>query len=420
LPALQAARGHFGEVAHGARGVTASKGATRSRSALVVFEVALSLVLLVSAALLIRSFSNLTRVDLGVRTDHVLTFMMTPTPKHLQDAEAAAAFYQRALERVAAQPGIEAAGGANSLPPTVLQRVTGFAIHDEPGTAIGDDRSAAFVGATPDYFRALGITVVRGRVFAATDRTGGPPVVILNRSLAQRLFPGGDAVGQRIRLISPNQSPDARVIVGVVGDVKYQGLELRSPDTIYTPYAQTAFPWLYGVVRTRGEPLAMAGAVRRAIAELDGGQPVMQLRSMDQLVWESVAQPRFEVTLVGLFAGLALLLAVVGLYGVIAYLVAQRTQEIGIRIALGAQRRDVLQLVVGHGLKLVAVGLVLGIAGALAVTRLLRDLLFEVSATDPLVFVIVPITFALVALVASWLPARRAASVDPMIALRDE
>ena len=219
---------------------------------------------------------------------------------------------------------------------------------------------------------------------------------------------------------SPSPPKPAAALASSLDDVKYQGLELRSPDTIYTPYAQTPFPWLYGVARSRGEPRAMAGAIKRAVAELDPAQAVLDARSMDQLVYDSVAQPRFQVTLVGLFAALALMLAVVGLYGVIAYLVAQRTQEIGIRIALGAQRRDVLRLIVGRGLGLVAAGLVLGVGAALACTHLLRDLLFGVSATDPLVFVSVPLLFAAVALVASWLPARRAASVDPMVALRSE
>jgi len=418
LPAWMASRGRFGEVVHGARGVTASRGSSRLHGALVVVEVALSLVLLIAASLCLRSFARLTSVPLGLEPEHVLTFMMSPTPARL-DAVRAATFYQEALDRVAAQPGVDAVGGANSQAPVTLQRATGFAVGNEPANG-GGDRMAAFIGCTPDYFRALGTTIVRGRAFTSDDRAASPLVAILNRSLANRLFPQGDAVGQKLRLVNPTQSPAPRTIVGVVDDVKYQGLDMDSPDTIYTPYAQTPFPWVYVAVRTHGDPIAWKSAVKRAVAEIDPAQPVLRIEPMSALVYESVAQPRFQLTLVGLFALLALVLALVGLYGVIAYLVAQRTQEIGIRIALGAQRRDVLRLVVGRGLALTVAGAAIGVGVAAATTHLLRAMLFRESPTDPLVFVGVPLAFAAVALVASWLPARRAASVDPMIALRDE
>jgi putative ABC transport system permease protein len=418
LPAWQASRGRFGEVVHGARGVTQSRGSSRLHGALVVVEVALSLVLLISASLCMRSFQRLTTVPLGLEPAHLLTFMLPPTPRHKAPADEAV-FFQQLLDRIAAQPGIAAAGGANAQAPVSLQRGTGFAIGDEAPTG-GGDRFAAFVGCTPDYFRALGTAVVRGRAFGSDDRADAPPVAILNRTLAQRLFPKGDAVGQRIRLVNPQAAATPREIVGIVDDVKYQGLDMDSPDTIYTPYAQTPFEWIYVDVRTQGEPLAMAGTIKRAIAELDPSQPVWRITPMSAVVYESVSQPRFELTLVALFAMLALVLALVGLYGVIAYLVAQRTQEIGIRIALGAQRGDVLRLVVGRGLALTVAGSLIGVVVAAATTRLLRAMLFHVSPTDPLVFVAVPLVFAAVSLVASWLPARRAASVDPMIALRDE
>jgi predicted permease len=418
LPAWMASRGRFGEVVHGARGITASRGSSRLHGALVVVEVALSLVLLIAASLCLRSFTRLTSVPLGLEPEHILTFMMSPTPRHA-DAAAQAALYQQALDRVAAQPGVDAVGGANAQAPVSLQRGTGFAIGDEPANG-GGDRFAAFVGCTRDYFRALGTTVVRGRAFTVEDRAEAPLVAIVNRSFANRLYPHGDAVGQKLRLVNPTQAQTPRTIVGVVDDVKYQGLDMDSPDTIYTPYAQTPFPWIYVAVRTHGEPLALAGAVKRAVAELDPSQPVLRIEPMRALIHESVAQPRFQLTLVALFAVLALVLALVGLYGVIAYLVAQRTQEIGIRIALGAQRRDVLRLVVGRGLGLTVAGAAIGVGVALATTHLLRAMLFQESPTDPLVFVSVPLAFAAVSLFASWLPARRAASVDPMIALRDE
>ena len=275
LPAWMASRGRFGEVVHGARGVTASRGSSRLHGALVVVEVALSLVLLIAASLCLRSFARLTSVPLGLQPEHALTFMMSPTPRHTGPGTAAAAatFYQQALDRIAAQPGVDAVGGANAQPPSTLQRLTGFAIGDEPATG-GGDRNAAFIGSTPDYFRALGTTVVRGRAFTVDDRAAAPLVVILNRSLANRLYPHGDAVGQKLRLVSPTQPPAPRTIVGVVDDVKYQGLDMDSPDTIYTPYAQTPFPWIYAVARTRGDPLALASAVKRAVAELDPAQPV--------------------------------------------------------------------------------------------------------------------------------------------------
>ena len=419
LPAWQAARGRFGEVLHGARGVTGARGSSRLHAALVVVEVALSLVLLISASLCLRSFARLTSVPLGLEPTHALTLMLTANVEHIRDPATAAPAFERILDRLAAEPGIEAVGGANARAPVSLQRGTAFAIGDEPLVA-GEGRFAAFVACSPDYFRALGTAVVRGRVLARSDGAGAPLVAVVNRSLAARLWPGQDPIGRTLRLVNPQQSPAPRTIVGVVDDVKYQGLDADSPDTIYTPYAQTPFPWMYVVARTRAEPATLAAAVKRAVADVDPAQSVMQVRPMREVVAESLAQPRFQLGLVGLFAALAVILAFVGLYGVIAYLVAQRTQEIGIRVALGAQRGDVLRLVVGRGLVLTAIGVGVGLGAAAATTRLLRAMLFQISPTDPLVFIVVPIAFVAVALIASWLPARRAASVDPMIALRAE
>ena len=419
LPAWQAARGRFGEVMHGARGVIGSRGSSRWHGALVVIEVALSLVLLISASLCLRSFARLTSVPLGLEPTRALTLMLTAKLQHIEQPETAAPAFQRILDRLANEPGIEAVGGANARAPVSLQRGTAFAIGDEPLVG-GDGRFAAFVGCSPDYFRALGTTIVRGRVFSRDDGAGAPLVAVVNRSLAARLWPHQDPIGRTLRLVNPQEAPAPRRIVGVVDDVKYQGLDADSPDTIYTPYAQTPFPWMYVVARTRAEPAALANAVKRAVADVDPAQAVMQVRPMREVVSESLAQPRFELTLVGLFAALAMILALVGLYGVIAYLVAQRTQEIGVRVALGAQRGDVLRLVVGRGLVLTAIGVAVGLGAAAATTRLLRAMLFQISPTDPLVFIAVPLVFVAVALIASWLPARRAASVDPMIALRSE
>jgi putative ABC transport system permease protein len=281
-------------------------------------------------------------------------------------------------------------------------------------------RSAYFLAITPHYFRALGTPLIGGRSFNERDIETAPKVVIINRSLARRLFPTEDPVGRRIKLVNPDQQPDWRMIVGVVGDIKYAGLDDPGEAAIYTPFAQTPFYWTYVMVRTTSSPLSVSTAIQKAVSSVDQNLIAARIQPMEQLISASVAQPRFNALLLSIFAGLALVLAAVGIYGVVSYGVAERTREIGIRMALGAREADVLKLVVGQGVVLSIIGVSLGLIGAVAVTRVTTSLLYGVSATDPATFLMVSLLLIGVAALASFIPARRATKVDPMIALRYE
>ena len=277
---------------------------------------------------------------------------------------------------------------------------------------------AYFVAVTPDYFKALGTPMVEGRPFSDADAAGAPEVVILGRSLARRLFGSEPAVGRRIRLVNPDYGSGWRTVVGVVGDVLYAGLAEEAGNAIYTPFSQTPFLWVYGVIRTSGPPEALGRTVREEVASVDPSLEVAALRPMEQLLAESVAQPRWNVVLISAFAVLALALAAVGVYGVIAYSVSQRVREIGIRMALGASRGEVLRLVTGEGLRLAAVGIGVGLLGAAAATRVLDSLLFEVRPLDLPTFAGAAAFLGLVAVAASALPALRASRISPSSALR--
>jgi putative ABC transport system permease protein len=279
---------------------------------------------------------------------------------------------------------------------------------------------AYFIAITPNYFRALGNSLIEGRAFDERDNERAPKVVVINQVLARNLFPDDEAIGKHLKLLNPDQSDDWRTIVGVVGDVKYQGLDDPGEQTIYTPYPQTPFLWSYVMVRTSGDPSAAIAGVRSAVASVDSNISAVNIQTMKQLVSQSAATPRFNTVLLATFAALALVLAAVGLYGVTSYLVTQRTREIGIRMALGARPGDVFKNVIGNALMLALIGVALGMAGAFVVTRVMSSLLFGVSATDPVTFVAVSALLTGVAVAASFVPARRATKVDPMEALRYE
>jgi putative ABC transport system permease protein len=272
-----------------------------------------------------------------------------------------------------------------------------------------------------DYFHALGVPLLRGRAFTEADAAGALQVVIINQTMAATLFPGEDPIGRRMQLGDPNPNSPWITIVGVVGDVKYTGLERAPEPTMYTPYEQNLWwPTMYLVVRSSVDPAGLAPALRAQVAELDPLLPMARVFTMDELLKRSVAEPRFRTTLLGIFAVMALLLAVLGIYGVLSYTVGQRTQEIGIRMALGAQRRDVLALVLGQGMALAGLGVAIGLASATALCRVLAGLLFGVGPTDPVTFGAVSLVMAAAALLACWVPARRATRVDPIVALRAE
>jgi predicted permease len=393
---------------------------SRSRSVFVVLEVAVSLVLLVGAALLTRSFARMQRVDAGFRPSNVLTagLVMRRDPGRTL-AEQATGWRnvtEPFQERIRALPGVIEAGGVSSLPLTGAWESTTFNIDGRPAAAPDARPRADYAVALPGYFRALGIPVLRGRAFTEQDRADGPRVVLVSRVLAERYWKDEDPIGAQILVFDATPL----TVVGVVEDVRSHSLIDPPQPTLYFPYSQFAYPFMVLVVRTAGDPVALAPALRRELRAVDPTVALTEIRSMQEVFDASLAQRRFAMLIVGFFAGSALVLAAVGLYGVIAYAVSQRTREIGIRLALGARAADVRRMVLRDGLALTAIGLGIGLAGALAAARVLRGQLFEVSPVDPAVYALIVVVLVVTALVASWAPARRATRVDPVTALREE
>lgn len=417
-PAWQATRSNLNQsLKEGNRGGVGNPRGQRLRGALVVVEVALSLVVLIGAGLLIKSFTRLLQVETGFIAENLLTLHVGYV--HFKDPQQRANVAREVIERVEKIPGIQAVGGGTGLPPVNAQRMTRFAVQGLPNDD-ADERSAYFLAISPDYFRALGTPLDDGRLFNQGDQAQGPKVVIINRTLARRLFPTESAIGKRLQLVNPEQTSEWRDIVGVVGDVRYSGLDDPGEAAIYTPFAQTPFWWNYLMVRTNVTPESVIQQVRQAVIAVNPNLEPANSQTMQRLVSNAVAQPRFYAALLTGFALLALALATVGIYGVISYSVAQRTNEIGIRMALGGQPFDVVKLVVGQGMLLALMGLAIGLASAFALTRLMARLLFGVSSTDPVTFLVITALLAGAAFLASYIPARRAARVDPMVALRYE
>jgi putative ABC transport system permease protein len=416
-PAIQASRPNLNDtLKEGGRGTTG--GHHRVRSSLVITEVALALVLLISAGLLIRSFVFLQRVDPGFNPSNALAVNIGLPGRKYSNQELYKSFFTRLLEGLSTSAGVTAVGVTQSLP---IQGdfLLGFSIQGRPPDPPGQDKSTNYYAVSPGYFEAMGIPLLRGRAFTEQDNQTAPPVVLINETMAKQYFPDEDPIGQRINVT--NGPERFREIVGIVGDVKQYGLARPSPLQTYEPYLQNPFGGVTLVVRTVGDPTTLTSTVREQVHQLDRDQPLGTTRTLEQLVDGSVAQERFIMLLLGVFAAVALVLAAVGLYGVMSYSVTQRSHEIGIRIALGAARRDVLRLVVGHGMLLTIIGVAIGLGGALAVTTLLMSkLLFAVTAVDPLTFAAIPVVLAAVALGACFVPARRAVKVDPMVVLRYE
>lgn len=407
----------------GGRGAT--RGGGGLRKTLVVVEVALSVMLLVGAGLMLRSFSLLRNVNPGFRTDHALTLRVSlPVPQGQitpADEDRFVSFFDRALARLNELPGVTAAGATNMIPldgngTDRLIEIEGYEPRDESDMADAQNRQA-----TPGWFSAMGIPLMRGRLIERSDDEKAPRVLVVNEAFSQRFFPNGDAIGKRIRLGKLTADFPWGTIVGVVGDVRGFALEEPPLPTMYWPVAQVrATPSLAIVVRTENDPAMLASAVRTALAEIDKTQPIYEMQTLDQLVAKSLDQRRFTLTLMVLFGVIALVLSSIGIYGVMAFAVTQRTQEIGIRMALGASAIDVLKMVVGSGMFLALIGVVVGLIGAFALTRLMASLLFGVSPTDLVTFGLVTAVLLLVALLACYIPARRATKVDPLVALRYE
>jgi putative ABC transport system permease protein len=421
-PALQTSRADLGGVIR--EGTRGSKGrtGTRARGLLVVVEMALAVVLLAGAGLLIRSFAQLQNVDPGFKAEHVLTFKTAlPEGKYPDDARVRA-FTSALLERTAALPGVNAAGvTAYGLPLSGDEESFSFTVAGRPPAPPGKEDSIRTAVVTPGYFRLLGIRVARGREFLPRDRDGAQPVVVINEAAARRFFPGEEPLGRRIELGWRSHGlHHGGEIVGIVAGFKQDALQQEVEPQLFLPYDQGPVETLSVVLRSSGDPEALASAVRPVVRALDPDLPIYELQPLTGLVAASTSQPRFYMLLLGGFAAIALALAAVGIYGVIAYAVRQRTQEIGIRMALGASRDRVLGMVVGQGMLLALAGAAAGLLGASLTTRGLRGLLFEVSASDPATYAGVALVLMAVAAVAAYLPARRAARTEPGLALKGE
>jgi len=415
-PALQASSPNLNETLKEAgRGTTA--GRHRVRNSLVIVEVALALMLLICSGLMIRSFIRLQRVNPGFNPNNALVVNIALPGRKYPNSDHHLAFFSQLVERTSALPGVVAAGLTQSLP-IQGDYLLGFNIQGRPPAPPGEDKSTNYYAVTPGYFKAMGIPLLRGRLFTEQDNNNAARVAIINETMARQYFPDEDPIGKGI---SVTQGPERfREIVGIVGDVKQYGLAQPSTLQTYDPYLQMPFSGVTLVVRTENNPASLSGAIRSEVLAIDREQPVSRIRTLDQIISGSVQQQRFLMLLLGVFAAVALILAAVGLYGVMSYAVTQRTHEIGIRMALGANAGNVLRLVVGHGMMLAMIGVAIGLAGAFAVTRLMATLLFSVSTTDPVTFAGISVLLTGVALVACLGPAHRATRVDPMVALRHE
>jgi putative ABC transport system permease protein len=425
-PALQAGQVNLNELLKEGGRSGAGNRQRRLRDALVVVEVALAMVLLVGAGLLVRSFWKLQQADPGFDHERVLTANLLLRGARYDNGPKIIAFQKQLLERVSALPGVQSAGLTSDLPWTGYDENVDFIVEGKT-SPMNDSPSARFHVASPDYFRTIGMPLIAGRFFNDADRisdgsdgVGGLAVVLINRAMADRYWPGENAVGKRFSFSSQPREQDWFNVVGVVGDVKDFPHSPAAAPAFYWPTTQRAFPQLIVAVRTSAEPLGLIEALRNEVRALDKDLSLAEVKTLETVAATAVAGRRFTLWLVGLFALTALLLAAIGIYSVLSYLVAQRTHEIGVRMALGAQLGDVLKLVVRQGMTLVLLGLASGVAVAFALTRLMKGLLFEVKATDPLTFAAVAALLAVVALLACWIPARRATKVDPMIALRCE
>lgn len=417
-PSLAAARQSLGEfLKEGGRGSTSGIVHNRLRSLLVVGEVALSLVLLVASGLLIRSFVRLLQVNPGFNPDHIVTMWMNLTSVRYAEKGRSAQFLDQLLPRVAALPGVEGVAISNDLPLEGDDTTTGVGTAEgRPPFERGHQPLIGVHVVNPGYFRAMGIPLLRGRELTASDVATSGPVVVINQKLAEVIWPGQDPLGKHFNIFGDKQSE----VVGIVGNVLHNGLSEPAEAESYLAFSQNPWSYVALAIRTRRDQAAIYSSVRSIVAELDPELPVHDMRPMEQVVAETLTTRRLTLWLVGAFGALALVLSFVGIYGVMSYAVTERVHEIGVRTALGAQRHDIFRLVLGSGMRLAAIGLVLGAAAALVATRAMTSLLFGIRSSDPLTYLMVAVLLALAAFAACYVPARRALAVDPLVALRYE
>jgi putative ABC transport system permease protein len=418
LPALQASRPDLNDaLKEGSRGSTGGRSRTL-RSVFVIAEVSLALVLLIGAGLMIRSFMQLQSVQTGFNPQNLLTLRAQLPGKKYGEPHQIIEFFKQAEARIAAIPGVQAVGAISYLPLTGgLASRDSFKIPGQPAALPGQEPAVEVRVVTPNYFQAMGIPLQKGRLLDERD-VKERRVLLINETLAKRYFPNQDPVGKQLEVMWDGSGADE--IVGVVGDIHEGTLEKEPEPAIYWSHAREPYSGMALVVRASGDASRLATAVQKEIRALDAEQPIADVRTMEQVVSKSIARPRFNTLLLGIFASVALVLASVGLYGVMNYSATQRTHEIGIRMALGATRADVMRLVVGNGMLLTCIGIAIGIAASIALTRVMQSFLFGVGATDAVTFVSVSALLIVVALIANYIPARKATRVDPIIALRYE
>jgi putative ABC transport system permease protein len=422
VPAIQAAAASLNEILkQGGRSGVSGRSASL-RDVLVVMEVAAALVLLIGAGLMIQTLMRLRAIDLGFRSDHLLTMRTILPHKKYQEGPARIAFFNRVLEGVRALPGVESASYINAAPFETTGNTQGFKVEGRPVETYGLAQDALLRVGTVEYLKTIGAKILEGRLYTESDGPGAPPAIIINETFARQFWPNESALGHRISLTFGHQ-PEWRTIIGVVRDLKERGYAIDMKPGVYVNYVQFPETWATPerlIVRTKGDPLALVNAARSVIASVDPEQPISSVKTMDQIVDENVADRQQQMTLLGAFAGLALVLASIGLYGVLSYAVTQRRREIGLRMALGASASNVIKLVVGRGLVLTSAGLLIGLALAWAATRAMKNLLYGVASTDPGTYAVVAALLTAIAFAACWIPARRAARVDPVTVLREE
>lgn len=421
IPALRASRPNLSEtLKEGGRSGNSTSTHHRLRSVLVVVEITLALVLLIGAGLMVKGFHRLMNRDQGFDRRNVLTFSVALPGSKYRSPSQINEFYDELLRKLSGLPGVQSSGAVTSLPGEGGWNQTQYRAENQPPLKPGEMRLATWQSATPGFFRALHVPLIKGRFLSSQDGPNTQPVVVISKSFARLIYPGEDPIGKRIQFGSEQYHEPWCTIVGVVGDVKQSPFDSRFYPTDYIPFSQMPVGQSFLVIRTSGDPLVLASAARRAVASVDPDVPASNMRTLAQVISGDASGVASSARMMAAFGLIALILAAAGIFAIVAYSVAQRTHEIGIRMALGAQKADVLRLVVGQGMLLAIIGVGLGVVAAAGLTRFLSGVLYGVNPNDPLAFIAASLLLLAVALLACYIPARRATRVDPLVALRHE